>query len=84
MPSPIDPIPSAEAVVEVGKAHGASRSDIYGCLYFYLSEQLRTFAERLSRFHIKFSVCCKDARDLPSEIKRGALKSHGISKKNSL
>lgn len=78
MPSLIDLTFSIETVVKVGKAHGALRPDIYGCLYFYLSEQLRTFAERLNRFRIKFSVFCKDASGLSSEIKSGALTSHGI------
>lgn len=74
----IDLTSSIETVVKVGEAHGALRPDIYGCLYFYLSEQLRTFAERLSRFRIKFSVCCKYAGDLSSEIQCGGLVSHGI------
>jgi hypothetical protein len=61
---------SAQAVVEAGRRHGVP---LYGCLYFYLSEQLQSFAERLSRFHIKFTILCRDARDLAQEIKDGHL-----------
>jgi len=65
-------------IIEVGKAHGAQRADIYGCLYFYLSEQLRTFAERLGTFRINFQLFCKDASVLSREIQSGALAQHGV------
>jgi hypothetical protein len=64
---------SISAVVEAGQRYGTVRGDIYGCLYFYLGEQLRTFAQRLSRFRIKFHVFRKDAHVLSQEISAGHL-----------
>jgi hypothetical protein len=62
----------------VGRSHGALRADIYGCLYFYLSEQLRTFADRLSRFRLNFRIFSLDARELSRNIRQGALAEHGV------
>jgi hypothetical protein len=62
-------------VLEAGQRHGAPRGDIYGCLYFYLQEQLRAFAERLSRFKVSFDIFCKDARELSKDISSGKLSS---------
>ncbi|KDQ11254.1 hypothetical protein BOTBODRAFT_463500 [Botryobasidium botryosum FD-172 SS1] len=67
------------AVLDAGKAHGAQRADIYGCLYFYLSEQLREFAERLGRFRINVQMFSKDASVLSEEIRSGALAPSGVS-----
>jgi hypothetical protein len=64
---------SIHSVLEAGQRHGAVRGDLYGCLYFYLGEQLRTFAERLSRFRVKFHVLCKDAQVLAQDISKGHL-----------
>jgi hypothetical protein len=66
-------IHSMSAILEAGQRHGAVKGDLYGCLYFYVTEQLRTFAERLSRFRIKFHVFCKDAHDLSEDITEGRL-----------
>lgn len=71
---------SIEDVIAAGKAHGASREDLYGCLYFYLSEQFHSFADRLKRFHITFHVFDRDARALSRDIRSGALGSHGLPK----
>jgi hypothetical protein len=62
----------------VGISHGATREDIYGCLYFYLSEQLRMFADRLSRFRMNFRVFSFEARDLSRRIQQGAFEQYGI------
>lgn len=64
---------SIAAVMEAGKRHGVPYGDLYGSLYFYLTEQLREFADRLSRFHIKITVLRKDARNLAKDIKDGHL-----------
>jgi len=69
-----------KAVIAAGQARGAKPEDLYGCLYFYLSAQLRSFAERLNRFHVTFHVFDSDARQLSKDIQSGALAEHGISK----
>ncbi|KZP28089.1 hypothetical protein FIBSPDRAFT_917742 [Athelia psychrophila] len=69
-----------EAVVAAGKACGAQREDLYGCLYFYLSGQLRSFAKRLKQFHITFHIFDRDARDLSKDIQSGALAKCGVQK----
>lgn len=66
------------AIIEAGKAHGARREDLYGCLYFYLSDQLRVFAERLRRFHIEIRMFNEDASDLSQMIRRGHLSKSGV------
>jgi hypothetical protein len=71
---------SIEDVVKAGKAHGAQREDLYGCLYFYLSEQLRSFADRLSKFRISFRMFDRDARDLAKNLHIGALIGLGLPK----
>ena len=73
-------IHSIEDVIAAGKAHGALREDLYGCLYFYLSEQFRSFAERIKRFHVTFHVFDCDARDLARDILSGQLESRGLPK----
>jgi hypothetical protein len=64
---------SIKTVLEAGKRHGAVSGDLYGCLYFYLGDQLRTFAQRLSTFRIKFHVFCDDASTLSKQIRDGTL-----------
>ncbi|CAL1709038.1 unnamed protein product [Somion occarium] len=65
-------------VVEVGRAHGCHESDIFGCLYFYLSEELRAFAERLRRFKISIYITSQTTKDLAPKIKEGAFESLGL------
>ncbi|EAU89182.2 hypothetical protein CC1G_08589 [Coprinopsis cinerea okayama7 len=50
-----------DEVLATGKQHGATPEDIYGCLYFYVSEQLRLFTERLSKFCIRFTLLPMEA-----------------------
>lgn len=71
---------SIEDVIATGKSHGASRADLYGCLYFYLSEQLRKFATRLRTFRVKILAFNVDARNLAKGIRSGILMSHGLPK----
>jgi hypothetical protein len=66
--------------VKAGKVHGAQRADLYGCLYFYLSEQLRSFADRLSKFRISFRVFDRDARDLAKNLHMGTFVGQGLPK----
>ncbi|KAF7964996.1 hypothetical protein HWV62_1158 [Athelia sp. TMB] len=72
---------SMEAVIAAGQACGAKSEDLYGCLYFYLSGQLRSFAERLKRFHITFQLFDVDARNLSKDIQSGALAQCGVPKR---
>ncbi|KZV67124.1 hypothetical protein PENSPDRAFT_62747 [Peniophora sp. CONT] len=67
-----------EDIVASGRAHGLTRYDLYGSLYFHVSELLCDFAKRLSRFRIKFIVLNEDAVDLATNIQRGDLKDVGI------
>jgi hypothetical protein len=64
---------SIHAIIDAGKRHGVTRGDLFGCLYFYLQEQLRSFSERLSRFNVSFHVFCMDARQLAKDIRSGSL-----------
>ncbi|KIL61611.1 hypothetical protein M378DRAFT_166732 [Amanita muscaria Koide BX008] len=66
------------AVIDTGKAHGAHPEDIYGCLYFFLSKQLRTFASRLRRFSSSFTILPMDACDLPQLIRENVFSEFNI------
>jgi hypothetical protein len=69
---------SIEDVVKAGKAHGAQHADLYGCLHFYLSDQLRSFADRLRRFRISFRMFDSNARDLSKRLQSGAHITQGV------
>lgn len=56
-------------VFAAGKAHGARRGDLFGCLYFYLTDQLRSFVEHLRKIDITFILLSTDIRDLAHDIK---------------
>ncbi|KAJ3506035.1 hypothetical protein NMY22_g17377 [Coprinellus aureogranulatus] len=65
-------------VTACGKTHGATPEDLYGCLYFYLSDQLRSFHQRLRKFPISFKVTTADARQLAHATWDGALAAYGL------
>ncbi|KAF9225920.1 hypothetical protein BS17DRAFT_807426 [Gyrodon lividus] len=69
---------SPEDVIKSGQAHGAQPEDIYGCLYFYLSDQLRTFAKRIRELHITFYVSSTDPRILAKDISSGQYLMYGL------
>jgi len=69
---------SVSAVIQTGKAHGAHPEDIYGCLYFFLSEQLRMCARRICKIKMSFSLFASDARLLPKDIHEGLISGCGI------
>lgn len=71
---------SIEDVIAAGKERGAQRADLYGCLYFYLSKQLRMFSSRIKRFRIKFHMLDRDARALAKDLHSGVLESQGLPK----
>ncbi|KZT23891.1 hypothetical protein NEOLEDRAFT_1068587 [Neolentinus lepideus HHB14362 ss-1] len=67
-----------KSVIETGKLHGAQRAEIFGCLYFFLTDQLRTFARRLRQFSISFHLYSEDARDLAGRMKAGGRVHSGV------
>lgn len=65
-------------VIQAGGAHGAQPEDIYGCLYFFLSDQLRTFAERIRKVPISFKIHIRDACELSKQIRAGVFSGRGL------
>ncbi|KAK7436427.1 hypothetical protein VKT23_019139 [Stygiomarasmius scandens] len=61
------------AALEAGKNHGTTREDIFGCLYFYVKNQLHTFARRLRTFKINISVSGFDAINLAERLRGGSI-----------
>ncbi|KAF9241411.1 hypothetical protein BU15DRAFT_73531 [Melanogaster broomeanus] len=74
----INPGSDTNTVIEAGKAHRATPEDIYGWLYFMLSDELRTFARRIRALPISFHVFGTDARYLSLSITEGELTAYGI------
>ena len=70
---------STGTLLEAGKRHGAHPEDVYGCFYFYLSEQLRGFAHRLRTTKVTFTALCSDARTLPGNIHKNVFRHLNIS-----
>lgn len=52
---------------------------MFGCLYFYVSDQLRRFVDRLSSFHISIKVCNMEAMELSRALASSRLLSLGLS-----
>ncbi|RXW19088.1 hypothetical protein EST38_g6766 [Candolleomyces aberdarensis] len=69
----------AEEVIESGKAHGAQAEDIYGCLYFFLSTQLRTMAQRIRKLPISFKLFSTEACALAKGIGGDTFTDMGIT-----
>lgn len=66
-------------IIARGNAHGAQEEDIYGCLYFFLTEQLRTFARRIRSFRISFKLfALKATEELSADLKRGRFRNLGL------
>ena len=72
---------SIPTVINTGKAYGAHPEDVYGCLYFFLSEQLRTFATRLRTFSSSFTVVPVNPRRLPIFVKEEGLSEYKTPRK---
>ncbi|KIJ15964.1 hypothetical protein PAXINDRAFT_176417 [Paxillus involutus ATCC 200175] len=75
-----DPLESwdLDKIFESGRAHGAQPEDVYGCLYFFLSDQLRTFARRIREHRISFYVFNSEACALAEDIIQGTYMAYGI------
>ncbi|KAF8873600.1 hypothetical protein CPB84DRAFT_1798256 [Gymnopilus junonius] len=65
-------------VVKTGKVYGANVEDIYGCLYFFLSKELREFAHRFRTMKSSFTMTCFDARRVPQMIHEGLLSEYNL------
>jgi hypothetical protein len=49
--------------------------DIFGCMFFYIKDQLREFLRRIQTHKISFHLFNLDARNLPKELSRLSLGS---------
>ncbi|KAK7685060.1 hypothetical protein QCA50_011897 [Cerrena zonata] len=65
-------------ILKVGQRLGASREDLYGCFYFFISEQLQQFSHRIQNFRISFYVFDQDVLDLSKILQNGGLAKAGI------
>ncbi|RXW23560.1 hypothetical protein EST38_g2287 [Candolleomyces aberdarensis] len=65
-------------VVATGKEYGASAEDVYGCLYFFLQEQLRRFHQRIRKFRVAFRVTAFEATNLADLIMQDKLSGYGL------
>ncbi|KAI5479842.1 hypothetical protein MNV49_002654 [Pseudohyphozyma bogoriensis] len=63
-----------DSVLKAGASHGATEEDLFGSLYFFLSDELKEFHRRLNRFKIDIHLFNEDAGDLATKIKA---KSYG-------
>lgn len=66
-------------MLQSGKAHGAHPEDIFECLYFYLSSQLKTLAERIRTFNITFSVLSLEPETLSQCIRSNMFQRMGLT-----
>jgi len=69
---------SVKEVIESGIAHGCRMEDIYGCLYFHISDQLRAFAQRIKTLNISFHLTQIPPQNLPDRIRHGKLSANGL------
>ena len=67
-----------EEAIEAGKRHSAQPEDVYGCLYFFLSDKLRLFSQRIRQLSMSFRVFTLDARELPQLIQSGTFAPTGL------
>ncbi|EIN05899.1 hypothetical protein PUNSTDRAFT_145782 [Punctularia strigosozonata HHB-11173 SS5] len=82
--SDADPLNSwdIEDVIEAGKAYGANEEDVYGCFYFYVTDQLVQFAERLANLRLVFKLFNSEPNALAASIVcNGKRRPLGIPKK---
>ena len=63
-----DPIMSwpVKEVLEMATQHPIPKEDVYGCLYFYIRDQLEQFNRKAANTKIVFQLCAVDAEVLPS------------------
>jgi hypothetical protein len=61
------------AVCKSGKRHGVDPGDIYGCLFYHVSEEFQEFARRMRDWNINIHLTILDARDLSRTISTKSL-----------
>lgn len=67
-------------IIKSGHAYGAQPGDIYGCLYFFLSDQLRTFAKRIRELDVTFHIFNTAAtHTLARDISGGQYSRYGLT-----
>lgn len=66
---------SIEEAIRSGKAHGATREDIFGCLYYHVTDQLRGFVDRLIDLKISIKLFNEDTVKLAETISKNDLLS---------
>ena len=69
---------SLNEIIEAGKRHGATMEDLYGCFYFFISEQLSMFTRRIRRFNISFTMTKLEACKLGDMIGQDLLEPFDI------
>lgn len=52
------------AVTASGEQHGTTATDIYGCLFFHLRDELRKFCTQVTKLNINIALTQFDAMDL--------------------
>lgn len=70
---------SPNEIIKSGQAYGAQPEDICGCLYFFLSDQLRTFAKRIRELDVTFRVFNTAAHTLAGDISGGQYTRYGLT-----
>ncbi|KAF5385772.1 hypothetical protein D9615_002205 [Tricholomella constricta] len=60
-------------VLAYGQNHGVDRADVYGCLFFYVKNELAKFATKLRDLKISITLTRLDAQTVPDIIRRGEL-----------
>ncbi|KAJ6568381.1 hypothetical protein DFH09DRAFT_1467346 [Mycena vulgaris] len=56
-----------------GSRHGATRSDSYGCLFFFLKDQFQKFARRAKDFKLDITLSQANAMQLSQQIPAGSV-----------
>jgi len=71
--------PRVQEVIKSGKAHGGRMEDIYGCLYFHISDQLQALATRIKKLSISFHLTLNYAETLVEDLHQGKLSKSGLT-----
>jgi len=71
--------PRTQEVIASGKAHGGRVEDIYGCLYFHISDQLQALVTRIKELPITFHLSLNSAQELVDGLRQGKLSKNGLT-----
>jgi len=69
---------SVKEVIRSGIAHGGRIEDIYGCLYFHISDQLQAFARRIKTLNISFHLSHILPQNLAESLRGGKMAKNGL------